>query len=191
MKILAILDSQQEFSAEIKSFLEEFVSLTDKVELEVLEKGQDAEKEKLINATIFPTFAILRNDNSYTGIQFHGVPGGHEINSFILALYNVAGPGQSIGEDILSRINRIDRKVNLKIGVSLSCTFCPDVVTACQLMAAKNPNIEAEMIDVARFPDFKNQYSIMSVPAVVVNDKDIVFGKKTIEQILEIIEKIN
>jgi len=91
----------------------------------------------------------------------------------------------------LSRINRIDRKVNLKIGVSLSCTFCPDVVAACQLMAAKNPNIEAEMIDVARFPDFKNQYSIMSVPAVVVNDKDIVFGKKTIEQILEIIEKIN
>jgi thioredoxin reductase (NADPH) len=191
VKILAILDSQQEFSAEIKSFLEEFVSLTDKVELEVLEKGQDAEKEKLINATIFPTFAILRNDNSYTGIQFHGVPGGHEINSFILALYNVAGPGQSIGEDILSRINRIDRKVNLKIGVSLSCTFCPDVVAACQLMAAKNPNIETEMIDVARFPDFKNQYSIMSVPAVVVNDKDIVFGKKTIEQILEIIEKIN
>ena len=188
VRILVILDGEQGLCSEIKSFLEEFVSLTDKVDLEVLNKGQDSEKEKLINATIFPTFAILRSDGSYTGIQYHGVPGGHEINSFILALYNVAGPGQSIGEDILSRINKIDRRVNLKIGVSLSCTFCPDVVTACQLMAAKNSNIEAEMIDVARYPEFKNQYSIMSVPALIVNDGDIVFGKKTTEEILDIIE---
>lgn len=190
VKILAILDGQDKLSSEVKSFLEEFVSLTDKVELEVLEKGQDAEKEKLINATIFPTFAILRSDGSYSGIQFHGVPGGHEINSFILALYNVAGPGQTVSENILSRINKIDRKVNLKIGVSLSCTFCPDVVAVSQLMASKNSGIEAEMIDVARYPDFKNKYSIMSVPAIIVNDRDIVFGKKTAEEILDIIEEI-
>lgn len=189
VKILAVLD-EQPLSDEIKSFLEEFVSLTNKVELEVLKKGQDEEREKQINATVFPTFAVLRNDGSYTGIQFHGVPGGHEINSFILALYNVAGPGQSISENTLSRISRINSKVNLKIGVSLSCTFCPDVVTACQLMASRNPNIEAEMIDVARFPDFKNKYSIMSVPALIINDKDIVFGKKSADEILDIIEKI-
>lgn len=189
VKILAVLD-EQPLSDEIKSFLEEFISLTDKVELEVLKKGQDEEREKQINATVFPTFAVLRNDGSYTGIQFHGVPGGHEINSFILALYNVAGPGQSISENTLSRISRINSKVNLKIGVSLSCTFCPDVVTACQLMASRNPNIEAEMIDVARFPDFKNKYSIMSVPALIINDKDIVFGKKSADEILDIIEKI-
>lgn len=188
--ILAILDEQQDLSNEIKSFLEEFVSLTDKVELNVLYNGQDPEKEKSINAEIFPTFAILGRDGGYTGIQFHGVPGGHEINSFILALYNVAGPGQSVSEEVMSRINGIDRKVNLKIGVSLSCTFCPDVVAACQLMAAKNPDIEAEMIDVARYPKFKNKYSIMSVPALIVNDKDIVFGKKTISEILDIIEKV-
>jgi len=188
VKILAILD-EQPLSSEIRSFLEEFVSLSDKVELEVLNREQDAEKEKHINAVIFPTFAILKNDGSYTGIQFHGVPGGHEINSFILALYNVAGPGQQIPENTLSRISRIDRKVNLKIGVSLSCTFCPDVVAACQLMASRNPNIEAEMIDVARYPDFKNKYSIMSVPALVINDKDLVFGKKSADEILDIIEK--
>jgi len=189
VRILAVLDGDQKLCGEVKSFLEEFVSLTDKVGLEILEKGQDVEKEKHINASIFPTFAILRNDGSYTGIKYHGVPGGHEINSFILALYNVAGPGQPVDGDTLSRIGGIDRKVNLKIGVSLSCTFCPDVVAACQLMAAKNPNIEAEMIDVARFPDFKNQYSIMSVPVVIVNDKEVVFGKKSMGELLDVIAK--
>lgn len=188
VKIMAVLDAEQELSSEVKSFLEEFASLTDKVDLEILEKGQDIGKEKHINATVFPTFAILRSDGSYAGIQFHGVPGGHEINSFILALYNVAGPGQQISENILQRINQIDRKVNLKIGVSLSCTFCPDVVTVCQLMAAKSANIEAEMIDIARYPEFKNRYSIMSVPVVVINDKETVFGKKSMEEILDIIE---
>ena len=190
VKILAILDGQDKLSSEIKSFLEEFISLTDKIELEVLDRGQDIEKEKYINATIFPTFAILRSDGSYTGIQFHGIPGGHEINSFILALYNIAGPGQSVSEDILSRINKIDKRVNLKIGVSLSCTFCPDVVATCQLMATKNPNIEAEMIDIARYPDFKNQYSIMSVPVVIINDKEVIFGKKSAEELLDIIERV-
>ena len=37
------------------------------------------------------------------GMRFHGVPGGHEFNSFILALYNAAGPGQDVGEEIEKR----------------------------------------------------------------------------------------
>ncbi len=186
--LLAVLDESSDFNGELKAFLSEFAALTDKVRVEFLQKGEDAAREKAINATIFPALAILGPDGAYTGIQFHGIPGGHEINSFILALYNAAGPGQSVGEDMLERIRTVKKKVNLKIGVSLSCTLCPDVVAASQLMALKNPLIEAEMIDVARFPDFKNRYSIMSVPAVVVNDHKLSFGKKSLEELLNLAE---
>lgn len=185
--LLAVLEDDSELDGEIRTFLTEFASLTDKVDVEFLKKGRDPEREKAVNATIFPTVAVLRPDGRYTGIQFHGVPGGHEINSFILALYNTAGPGQAIGEDTLGKIRGVEKKVNLKIGVSLSCTLCPDVVAAAQLMALHNPLIEAEMIDVARYPAFKNQYSIMSVPAIVADDKRLSFGKKTLEELLELI----
>ena len=35
----------------------------------------------------------------FTGLAFHGVPSGHEFNSFVLGLYNAAGPGQPLGDD--------------------------------------------------------------------------------------------
>ncbi len=181
--LTAILD-ESELSAEIRGFLSEFATLTDKVKVKLLRQGEDAATEQEINAGILPTVALMGKAGEYTGIQFHGVPGGHEINSFILALYNAAGPGQAIGDDTLEKISAVDRKVNLKVGVSLSCTLCPDVVALTQLMALKNPLVEAEMIDVARYPEFKNRYSIMSVPAIIVNDSQLIFGKKSLEELV-------
>jgi thioredoxin reductase (NADPH) len=184
--LVAFLDDS-DFSEEIKAFLTEFDKLTDKVKIEFLRKGENPEREKQVNAALFPTFAVLSPDGTYAGVQFHGIPGGHEINSFILALYNAAGPGQALEEDTLKKILAVKHKVNLKIGVSLSCTLCPDVVAASHLIAIKNPLIEAEMIDVAQFPDFKNQHTIMSVPAVIVNDGKPSFGKKSLDELLTLI----
>jgi thioredoxin reductase (NADPH) len=172
---------------EIRAFLTEFGGLTDKVKIEFLRKGENPAREKQVNAALFPTFAVLRPDGTYAGVQFHGVPGGHEINSFILALYNAAGPGQAVEEDTLKKIQAVKSKVNLKIGVSLSCTLCPDVVAASQLIALKNPLVEAEMVDVARFPGFKNKHAIMSVPAVLVNDAKLSFGKKSLDELLALL----
>ena len=186
VNIRAIL-GQDDLSLEIESFLNEFSTLTDRVGIEILRQGEHPEAERAVNATLFPTFALMDEAGSYLGVQFHGVPGGHEINSFVLALYNAAGPGQDVGEETLQRIKAVEKPVNIKIGATLSCTLCPGVVAATQLMALKNRNIEAEMIDVARYPDFKNRHSILSVPAIVINDRELVFGKKSIEELLEII----
>lgn len=41
---------------------------------------------------------ICRADGSETGVAFHGVPGGHEFTSFVLGLYNLAGPGQRLDD---------------------------------------------------------------------------------------------
>ena len=46
-----------------------------------------------------PCVKFYRKDNQYAGLAFHGVPGGHEFTSFVLGLYNAAGPGQSLEED--------------------------------------------------------------------------------------------
>ena len=184
--LVAFLDDS-DFSEEIKAFLTEFGKLTDKVKIEFLRKNENPAREKHVNAVLFPTFAVLNPDGTYAGVQFHGVPGGHEINSFILALYNAAGPGQVLEEETLKKILAVNHKVNLKIGVSLSCTLCPDVVAASQLIAIKNPLVEAEMIDLAQFPDFKNHHTIMSVPAIIVNDGKPSFGKKNLDELLALI----
>lgn len=58
-------------------------------------KGKCGNRRK-INADKFPVVALINSNGEYSGVKFHGVPGGHELNSFILAIYNLAGPGQAL-----------------------------------------------------------------------------------------------
>ncbi len=185
VSLVAVLDPAGEVGREMKAFLEEFSSLSDKIRVQYVNQNDSSDLVRRINPAILPTVAIVDADGNYTGVQYHGVPGGHEINSFVIALYNTAGPGQKVEQATLNKISSVEKPVNFKIGVSLSCTMCPDVVAATQLMAVKNPNVEAEMIDVAKFPEFKAKYSIMSVPAIIVNDNDVHFGKKTLDELAE------
>ena len=137
----------------------------------------------------FEYHAAKKDKNKdYSGVKFHGVPGGHELNSFILAIYNLAGPGQAIDEDLLKEIKAIDKDTNIKVVVSLSCTLCPDVVVASQRLAMENKNIETEMIDLSLFEDIKRKYRIMSVPAIIVNDEKVHFGSKKINEILDLVK---
>ena len=73
--------------------------------------------------------------------------------------------------------------------ISLSCTMCPEVVMAAQKAASISPHITAEMVDLMHYPELKKKYRIMSVPCMVVNDEDVYFGKKSLEEVVEIIEK--
>lgn len=127
-----------------------------------------------------------------TGLAFHGVPSGHEFNSFVLALYNAAGPGQAVDEDSRERIDRIAAPTEVMLLVSLTCTMCPETVLASQRIAAQNPHVRAEAYDVARFPELKDHYGVMSVPCIVINrqggEQKIEFGKKSVPQMLDLIE---
>ena len=54
-------------------------------------------------------------DGEPTGLAFHGVPSGHEFNSFVLGLYNAAGPGQPLGDDLIERAKSIASPLNIMI----------------------------------------------------------------------------
>lgn len=78
---------------------------------------------------------------------------------------------------------------NIKIGVSLTCHFCPDVVAACQRMASLNPNITATMIDLQHFPDLRKERKIMSVPATMIDASPVIFGSQSLEELVTAVEK--
>ena len=129
-------------------------------------------------------------DGEPTGLAFHGVPSGHEFNSFVLGLYNAAGPGQPLGDDLIERAKSIASPLSIMILVSLTCTMCPETVLASQRIASLNPAVRAEAYDVAHFPELKDQYGAMSVPCIVINrggEQTVEFGKKSIPQMLDLI----
>lgn len=168
-------------SKELLYYMEELSKLTDKITL-VKDENPD-EKE-------VPYCKVYLEDGTYSGIAFHGVPGGHEFTSFIIGLYNAAGPGQKTDADVLQAITEINKTITIKIVISLTCTNCPDLVMAAQRIAALSPNVTAEVYDVAHFNYLREQYQIMSVPCLLINDKPPVFGRKDIKQLLSLIKEV-
>lgn len=175
-----VLDNRL-ISQEIRHFLEEFCTLSDYLTCKIDMPG-DTKGESLLPEIRLETPA------GYSGISFHAVPGGHEMNSFVVAIYNLGSTGQEISEDIRSRIGKITNKLELAVIATLSCTMCPELVMASQRMAALNPNIEAHMYDLQHFPELKDKYKILSVPCLVINRHKVLFGKKDIVSLLQCIE---
>ncbi|MBQ2444956.1 MAG: FAD-dependent oxidoreductase [Oscillospiraceae bacterium] len=173
------LDSRP-ISRELESFVQSLAAISKRLTVEVAQKNA--------HESYAPCVKVCLADGTETGLAFHGVPGGHEFTSFVLGLYNAAGPGQAISSETRERIQKIKKPVDLKILVTLSCNMCPDLVKSAQRIAAENPNVTAEVYDIHHFEGLKNQYQIMSVPCMIMNDQALTFGKKTIEEILSMIE---
>ena len=117
-------------------------------------------------------------------ITFSGLPMGHEMTSFILAILQASGYPPKVEQDIIEQIRGLDIKMRFQTFISLSCHNCPDVVQALNLMAALNPNIEHEMIDGALYQGLVDQYKIMAVPTVIVNGEVFGQGRMTVEEIV-------
>lgn len=182
--IKTILDVSQPKTMELSSFVDEISMLSNKISVKNFSRGEDTELEQEMKLERLPVAVLFNENGEYTGIKFSGIPSGHELNSFVLAIYNVGSEGQALEEDQLEKIKALP-KTKVQICVSLTCHYCPDVVAACQRIAAVNHNIEAEMIDTALFPELKKEKKIMSVPAMIINDQKIVFGAKNMNEILE------
>ena len=163
-------------SAELEKYLIELAAMTDKLTVQVAERSSSSHES--------PCVQICLQDGTPTGLSFHGVPGGHEFTSFVLGLYNAAGPGQALDKDTQQAIAALNKPVHMKVLVSLSCTMCPDLVVAAQHIAALNPNVTADVYDLAHFEHLKERYQVMSVPCLVINDDQVIFGKKNIRQLL-------
>ncbi len=177
--ILKMYLDERDISSELKYYMEALSSLTDKLSTESDYESNESEK---------PCVKILNADGSETGLAFHGVPGGHEFTSFVLGIYNASGSGQSIDESLKKEIRSVNKTVDIKIIVSLTCTMCPELVTAVQKIASENENITAEVYDLNHFRELKDKYNVMSVPCMVINSDKVVFGKKNIQELIQIIK---
>jgi len=170
----AALDNSRA-AAEIRGFLNELTPLSAHLRWEETGEAVDG----------LPYIEVCRADGTSLGFRFHGVPGGHEFNSFIVTLYNAAGPGQAIGEEQLAAVKALRGNKKLQVVISLSCTMCPELVMAAGRLAVENAGIETDVFDINLFPELREQYKIMSVPCLIYNDK-VSFGKKNIDELLQL-----
>lgn len=160
------------YSLEIKYFLEEFSSYP-----HIHIKYQQIHDS--------PYIEICNKHKQSLGITYHMVPGGHEFNSFVLAIYHACDL-QPLKEELIQQIKALPAHT-IQIFVSLSCTMCPEVVQSAQRLSLYNSSIKTHIYDLSHYQKYKQQYNIMSVPCIVVDENKVYFGKKSIEEMIDLI----
>ncbi len=179
-----------ETCSETYQLLKEIESLSDKITVDPKDIHLDLAEAEKYNITLTPSFVILNEAGIYQGVKFNGIPAGHEINSFLSAILEMSGQNIDFDETTLETLKSIDKKVNIKVFVTLSCPHCPGAVQTAHRLAMLNPNIEAEMIEAQTFSDLSNKYQVSGVPKIVINDQESLLGNQPVEAFLQAIAKV-
>ncbi len=156
--------------------LEDTASCSDKIQCRI-NKGDGLE------------FYLLK-DGTQTGIKFRMVPNGHEFSTLLLAILNCDGKGKNFPDEFTqNRVRSLKGKIHTTTYVSLTCTNCPDVVQAFNLMAIINPDISHEIVDGGINQEEVDKLNIQGVPAVFVDGEFIHSGRAGFGDLLEKLEK--
>lgn len=124
-----------------------------------------------------------------TRITFKGIPGGHEFNSLLLAILNTDGKGKNLPDNhTIQRIRAIKGHVAITSYVSLSCTNCPDVVQALNIIALNNPGITHTVVDGGAYPADAEKRGVQAVPTVYANDELLSVGRISMGDLIEKLE---
>ena len=162
-----------------EQLLTEVSALSDKINVEVKDiTDADAKKYGIERV---PSFVVLNDKGEDKGVKFNGIPAGHEINSFVSAIMEMGGAASEVPAELVERIAKIDKPVNIKVFVTLSCPHCPGAVQKAHKLAMLNPNVTGEMVEAQTFYELSQKFNVSGVPKIIINDSLELVGNQSIE----------
>jgi len=161
-------------SEETQKLLEDIVSLSDKLSLEL---------DETFLCHSYPCISVQWTDRD-TGIRFMGKPDGGEFPSFVKTIIMVSRNEYDLTERSLELIEEIDKPVDIKIFITKTCGWCPPTTLKMFSFALANPFITATAIDSYTFSDMAVKYNVATVPKVIINDKTEFIGLREENEIL-------
>ncbi len=187
--ILYFSQGNEKFLEVTKEILKDIEEINELIQVENHElSSEEAKKYGIIKNG---TMIIMNEDRIDKGVYYYGPPAGYEINSFVHSLLDFGGVDQKIPKEIINKIEAIDKDIDIKVFVGLSCPHCPGAVINAHTLAKHNPRIKGIMVEASAYEDLSRKFNISSVPRIIINDgeKDLL-GNQPIEEILKVIESI-
>lgn len=162
-----------EYCNETQQLLEEVTALHDKLALSVYDIEEHADIAGRFNVTNAPGIVIAAKDNAEVrnlGVQFSGIPSGHEFSTLINDIIIVSRRDSGLSEQTREYLRTLEKPVHLQVFVTPTCPYCPRAVLLAHQMAMENPAmIRAEGVEATEFPDLANRFNVRGVPQTVIN----------------------
>jgi glutaredoxin-like protein len=171
--LLFVSKDNCEYCNETKQLLEEVTALHDKLELSVYDVNENQDVASLYNVTNAPGIVIASKEDSGVknlGIQFSGIPSGHEFSTLINDMLIVSKRDSGLDAKTREFLRNLDKPLHLQVFVTPTCPYCPRAVLLAHQMAMENPAmIRAEGVEATEFPELANRFHVRGVPQTVIN----------------------
>ena len=168
---IRLLLTQDERSREIDSFCEELARHATRVQVQ----------REQVNANTPPVIRV----NDF--LEYQGVPLGMELGPFLEALAFSNRKKRDMPEERLSRLEKLDIPILLRLYVAPQCAFCPEAARKLISLAFASEYIYLSIIDGTLFTEMAESDMVQSVPTLLLDKKLRWTGSFRLEEILDII----
>jgi glutaredoxin-like protein len=162
-----------DYCDETRQLLEEVAAADAKIGLSVYDAEEDKEIASKFNISKAPGLVIAAKNGSQVtdfGIQYSGIPSGHEFSTLINDILLVSGTDSGLSQKTREFLKNLHTPLLLQVFVTPSCPYCPRAVLLAHQMAMENPKmIRAEGVETTEFPELAAQFYVSGVPQTVIN----------------------
>ncbi len=110
------------------------------------------------------------------GIRFYGLPAGYEFAVFIETILTLSQNQPALEQPYVERIQRLQHTFHIKVFVTPTCPYCPQMAMLATQSAFIHPKIRSSIFEIEEFPQLAQQYNIRSVPLTIINDSLFIPG---------------
>ena len=156
-----------------RQLLEEVAALSPQISLSIHDLKAEAELARQYRIDKVPAFAVVARDGDTltdTGVQYAGIPSGHEFTTLIQDILLVAGRDSGLKPETRAFLQGLQKPVHLQIFVTPTCPYCPRAVLLAHQMAMENPAmVRAEGIEAMEFQELAESFNVSGVPQTTIN----------------------
>jgi glutaredoxin-like protein len=162
-----------DYCNDTRQLLEEVVALSAKLGLTVYDLHADTAIAEQYHVDKAPSFVVAAKDGEIltdTGIQYAGIPSGHEFNTLIQDIILVSSRDSGLKETTREFLKTLQKPIYLQVFVTPTCPYCPRAVILAHQMALENPGmIRAEGVESMEFQELAEQFNVSGVPQTTIN----------------------
>jgi glutaredoxin-like protein len=108
--------------------------------------------------------------------KYYGMPGGTEFPAFLESIVDISRGEMLLSRESLKELKKLREDVLVRVFVTPTCGYCPQMVRAVYQLSLANPKVRAEVIEVNEFPELADRYQVKAVPLTVIGDKVAIPG---------------
>lgn len=170
-----------------REMLQEIAGLNDLIRLRVHYFDEAAEERREFGIERIP--AIVLRGAGDTRLLYYGIPSGTEFPYFLESIVDISRGEVLLSEESVRELRKLKDDVSIRVFVTPTCPYCPQMARLAYQLNMANPKIRAEVIEVNEFPELGDRYGVRAVPLTVINDRTAIPGAVPEQTLVEQVVK--